>query len=200
MHENSIDIYHVDRLHFPKHSVLPANGYKPLDIETGDAGIVFAHIATHEDFALSPIGKPLFPVIDTLSHEERGRSYIILIAPSLLIILNSDSAFYRIVLPRSAGRIDIRQTLMVPKPYRELENYDDLVAIGAEMHLQLNYQDYMVDAQIQKAQRSIVAPRGPYAWNEGAVAEFDDWVARRYRSDEGTKPAGLLARLAALGG
>jgi hypothetical protein len=68
------------------------------------------------------------------------------------------------------------------------------------MHLQLNYQDYMVDAQIQRAATSMFAPRGPYAWNEGAVAEFDDWVARRYRSDQGTKPAGLLSRLASLGG
>jgi nitrite reductase/ring-hydroxylating ferredoxin subunit len=200
MHENSIDIYHVDRLHFPKHSVLPANGYRPLDIDTGDAAIVFAHLASHPDFALSPIGKPLFPVIDTLNDEERARSYIILVAPTLLIILNSDSAFYRIVLPRSAGRIDIRQTLMVPAPYRELENFDDLVAIGADMHLQLNYQDYMVDAQIQRAATSMFAPRGPYAWNEGAVAEFDDWVARRYRSDQGSKPASLLGRLANLDG
>jgi phenylpropionate dioxygenase-like ring-hydroxylating dioxygenase large terminal subunit len=182
MHENSIDVYHVDRLHFPRHAVLPGKGYRPLDVDTKDAAIVFAHIATHKDFALSPIGTPLFPVLANLTDEERERSYVVFLPPTLLIILNSDSAFYRVVHPRSAGVIDIRQTLMVPKAYRDLPNYGDLVEVGSNMHMRLNYQDYMVDAQIQRAAKSIVAPRGPYAWNEDAVSGFDEWVARRYHS------------------
>jgi phenylpropionate dioxygenase-like ring-hydroxylating dioxygenase large terminal subunit len=194
MHENSIDVYHVDRLHHPRHAVLPGKGYLPLTIDTNDAAIIFAHIATHQDFALSPIGQPLFPVIGSLTQEERGRSYIFLIPPTLLIILNSDSAFYRIVHPRSAKTIEIRQTLMVPAAYRELPNYADLVQLGSTMHLHLNYQDYMVDAAVQRAQRSRFAPRGPYAWNENAVAEFDNWVARRY-----VRPSGAVVPDAAVG-
>jgi hypothetical protein len=191
MHENSIDVYHVDRLHYPRHAVLPANGFRALSVETGDAGIMFKHVATHKDFALSPLGKPLFPVLESLTEEERGISYVVFLPPTLLIILNSDSAFYRLVHPRSATTIDIRQTLMVPKAYQELPNYGDLVEVGAGMHLRLNYQDYVVDAAIQRAVTSRVAPQGPFAWNEGAVAEFNGWVARRYqaelhrRSDEG---------------
>lgn len=181
MHENSIDVYHVDRLHYPRHAVLPAKGFRPLTIDTGDAAVIFEHIATHKDFALNPLGRPLFPVLSELTAEERELSYVILVPPTLLIILNSDSAFYRLVHPRSAGAIDIRQTLMVPKAYQELPNYSDLVEAGAGMHMRLNYQDYMVDAAIQRAATSMVAPRGPYAWNEGAVAEFDNWVAQRYR-------------------
>jgi phenylpropionate dioxygenase-like ring-hydroxylating dioxygenase large terminal subunit len=180
MHENSIDVYHVDRLHYPRHAVLPSNGYLPVELETGDAAVVLAQLATHLDFALSPIGQPLFPVIDTLNEEERARSYIVLLPPTLLIILNSDSAFYRLVYPKDAETIDIRQTLMVPSEYRKLANYQDLISIGADMHLKLNYQDYMVDSAIQRAATSMFAPRGPYAWNEHSVAEFDAWVARRY--------------------
>lgn len=180
MHENSIDVYHVDRLHFPRHSVLPSKGYLDVNIDTGDAAIVLAQLATHKDFALSPIGQPLFPVIDGLTDEERGRAYVVLIPPTLLVILNSDSAFYRLVYPLGAGAIDIRQTLMVPDRYRTLPNYTDLVSIGADMHLKLNYQDYVVDSEVQRAAASIFAPRGPFAWNEQSVAEFDSWVARRY--------------------
>ena len=180
MHENSIDVYHVDRLHYPRHAVLPAKGYLPLEVPTEDAAIVFGHVASHKDFALSPIGHPLFPVIESLTDEERGRSYVIFIPPTLLIILNSDSAFYRIVHARDAQSIDIRQTLMVPAPYQSLPNYSDLVETGAAMHLRLNYQDYIVDASLQRAMSSTVAPRGLYAWNEAAVAQFDNWVARRY--------------------
>jgi phenylpropionate dioxygenase-like ring-hydroxylating dioxygenase large terminal subunit len=180
MHENSIDVYHVDRLHFPRHAVLPGKGFRPLAVETDDAAIIFAHVATHKDFALSPLGKPLFPVLPDLNEDERELSYVVLLPPTLLMILNSDSAFYRLVHPRSAGSIDIRQTLMVPKAYRDMPNYADLVEVGAGMHMRLNYQDYMVDAAIQRAATSMVAPRGPYAWNENAVAEFDEWVARRY--------------------
>ena len=66
-----------------------------------------------------------------LTEEERERSYIILVPPTLLIILNSDSAFYRIVRPRGAETIDIHQTLMVPESYRQVPNFKDLVAIGA---------------------------------------------------------------------
>jgi nitrite reductase/ring-hydroxylating ferredoxin subunit len=180
MHENSIDVYHVDRLHFPRHAVLPSNGYVPMTLDTGDAAIVLAQLATHPDFALSPIGHPLFPVIDTLNDEERARSYVVFLPPTLLLILNSDSAFYRLVHPKGPGAIDIRQTLMVPAAYRDLPNYEDLLAVGADMHLKLNFQDYMVDAAIQRATQSMFAPRGPYAWNENSVAEFDAWVARRY--------------------
>jgi hypothetical protein len=142
--------------------------------------VVLIQLATHPEFALSPIGQPLFPVIDALNDEERARSYIILLPPTLLIILNSDSAFYRVVYPKGPNAIDIRQTLMVPAEYRSLPNYGDLIAIGSDMHLKLNYQDYMVDAAIQRAATSMFAPRGPYAWNEHSVAEFDAWVARRY--------------------
>lgn len=197
MHENSIDAYHVDRLHYPRHAVLPAGGFLPLDIDFHDNAVVAGHLATHRDFALSPIGKPLFPVIDTLSEEERERSYIILVPPSLLLIMNSDSAFYRMVLPRGAGRVDIRQTLMVPAPYRALQNFKDLVNVGASMHLQLNYQDYMVNSSIQRATKSRVAPRGPYSWQEGMVATFDGWVARRYQrglaGTNGTSDHGVAA-------
>ena len=193
MHENSIDVYHVDRLHYPRHAVLPGKGFRALSIDTDGAAIIFEHIATHKDFALSPLGKPLFPVLPELTEKERERSYVVFLPPTLLIILNSDSAFYRIVHPRSAGVIDIRQTVMVPRAYRDMPNYADLVEVGAGMHLRLNYQDYMVDAAIQRASKSMVAPRGPYAWNEGAVAEFDEWVARRYRrglagASEGSRP------------
>ena len=182
MHENSIDVYHVDRLHYPRHAVLPSRGYLPIEIDTQDTAVVAGHLATHRDFALSPIGKPLFPVIDTLTDEERERSYIILVPPTLLIILNSDSAFYRIVRPRGAETIDIHQTLMVPESYRQVPNFKDLVAIGASMHLRLNHQDYMVDSSLQRAAKSRVAARGPYSWQEGPVAEFDSWVARRYQA------------------
>jgi phenylpropionate dioxygenase-like ring-hydroxylating dioxygenase large terminal subunit len=190
MQENSMDVYHVDRLHFPRHAVLPGAGYRPITIDTGDAGIVAGHRATHKDFALSPIGRPLLPVIETLTEDERSLSYVICIPPSLLIILNSDSAFYRIVHPRGAGAVDIRQTLMVPQAYRSLPNYKDLVQVGASMHLRLNHQDYMVDSSLQRAMHSRFAPRGPYGWQEEIVAQFDDWVARRYRRAESALPGG----------
>ncbi|MCW2546383.1 MAG: bedC1, partial [Mycobacterium sp.] len=180
MHENSIDVYHVDRLHYPRHAVLPASGYQHMSVESGDAAIVLVQLATHKEFALSPIGKPLFPVIDALNDEERGKAYVVFLPPTLLLILNSDSAFYRLVHPKGAGKIDVRQTLMVPTHYRDLPNYRDLLKVGADMHLQLNFEDYMVDAAVQRATTSMFAPRGPYAWNENSVAEFDAWVARRY--------------------
>ncbi len=180
MQENSMDIYHVDRLHFPRHAVLPGAGYLSVTIDTGDAAIVAGHRATHKDFALSPIGKALLPVIKSLTDDERSLSYVICIPPALLIILNSDSAFYRIVHPRGAGAVDIRQTLMVPAEYRSMPNYRDLVQVGASMHLRLNHQDYMVDGSLQRATHSRFAPRGPYGWQEEIVAQFDDWVARRY--------------------
>lgn len=174
-----MDVYHVDRLHFPRHAVLPGAGYLPMKVDTDDAAIVAGHRATHKDFALSPIGKALFPVIESLSDDERSLSYVICVPPTLLVILNSDSAFYRIVHPRGPNQVDIRQTLMVPAEYQRLPNYKDLVQVGASMHLRLNHQDYMVDGSLQRATRSRFAPRGPYGWQEGIVAQFDDWVARR---------------------
>lgn len=185
MHENSIEAYHVDRLHFPKHFVLPSSGYLPSPYSDDDVVITTALKATKPNFALNPLGNTLFPPLDALTDEERQISYWIFVPPTLLIGLNSDSVFYRIVYPRTVDSTDIRQSYLVPKKYLGLPLYHDLVGMASDFHIHLNWQDHMVNSSIQRGMQSRYAPRGRYSWQEGTLVDFNRWLAKRYAGFDG---------------
>lgn len=183
MHENSIEVYHVDRLHFPKHFVIPSSGFRGSPYRDDEVVITTAVEATHENFALNPLGETLFPPIKALTEAESRTSYWIFLPPTLLIGLNSDSAFFRIVLPREVGSTDLRQAYLVPREHLALPLYEDLVNMASDFHATLNFQDHMVNSNLHRGLKSEFATRGRYSWQEGALIDFNRWLLKRYRGN-----------------
>lgn len=183
LHENSAEGYHVDRLHGPAHYVEPSAGVEQHDYERGDAAITFGMRAIHPDFALNPTGKPFFPVIETLTEEERTVSMWALLPPTLLIGTNSDSAFYRIMHPKSVDRTDIHQAYLTPSEAQANPLYEDLLNMSADFHAALNRQDWMADAAVQRGMRSRYSARSRMSWQEGPLVQFYSWLLARYLPD-----------------
>lgn len=180
MQENSIEAYHVDRLHSPLHDAVPSSGFFPTPLQEGTGAMVTRVRARHPDFALNPTNKALFPPIATLSEDERSLSMFALVPPTLLFGLNTDSAFYRIVIPRSADSIDIIFGYLVPEEHKGLPAFEELLELASSTHLRFNRQDFMVNHGVQVGLGSAFATRGRYSWQEEPLAYFNQWLIGCY--------------------
>jgi phenylpropionate dioxygenase-like ring-hydroxylating dioxygenase large terminal subunit len=188
MHENSVEPYHIDRLHSPLHDAVPSTGTLPGVDRPDPAAIVARVRARHPDFALNPTNRALFPSIPTLTAEERQLAAYALVPPTLLFGLNTDSVFYRLVLPKSVDRIDIVFGYLVPEEYRSRPGFEDLLELASSTHLRFNRQDFMANHGVQRGLRSSLARPGRYSWQEAPLADFNRWLIERYRR---AAPAGV---------
>ena len=182
MHENSIEAYHVDRLHAGLHAVLPSGGVLPAIYEEGEAAIILQMQAAEKDYALNPTFKPLLPLIDTLTDEERLIGRFALIPPILFLAFNTDSAYYRMVLPTSVGSINIRFGDLVPRKHlrgRRNRETRKMIAEGVRI---FGRQDFPTNAAVQKGMRSRFAPRSHYSWQEDSLPVFNQWLVTRYKA------------------
>jgi phenylpropionate dioxygenase-like ring-hydroxylating dioxygenase large terminal subunit len=182
MHENSMEAYHVDRLHAGLHAVLPSSGVLPTVYEEGDAALILLMTATQKDYALNPTFKPLLPLLDTLSDEDRLVGRFALIPPTLLVAFNTDSAYYRIVLPIEVGKIDIRFGDLVPRQHLRARRHREVRKMITEGVRILGRQDFPTNAAVQKGLRSRFATRTRYSWQEDALPCFNRWLVARYRA------------------
>jgi phenylpropionate dioxygenase-like ring-hydroxylating dioxygenase large terminal subunit len=181
MVENFVEFYHSDRLHHPICEFSRSNSYIPHDFDPADATIVSAGKTTHADFGFNPTFKALFPPIAGLTEEERALAVFFLIPPSLAFGVNSDSAFYFLLNPTAADRLDIKVAGLYPAEYRDLplfEQLEGLAGLGIEY---FNEQDFAAVSSIQRGLRSRYAPRGRFSWQEEPITHFNRWLIRRYR-------------------
>lgn len=181
MHENSIEPYHVDRLHQGLHAVLPSPTLIRMPYHEDDAVIILRHRAIHRDYSLNPTYKALLPVIETLSDEEREVSIFALIPPTLLIGMNVDSALYRIVLPTGPNTVDLTYGNLFPSSHFKERRYQEIQKMATAGLLIMTSQDFPTDAAVQKGLRSRFACRGRYSWQEYTLADFNRWLVKRYR-------------------
>lgn len=181
MHENSIEAYHVDRLHQGVHAVLPSSTVIPVAFDDDDAAIILRHRATHRDYSLNPTYKALLPFIETLTDEEREVSIFALIPPTLLIGMNVDSALYRIVLPAGPEAVNLTFGNLFPETHFKERRYQEIQKMATAGLLLMTSQDFPTDAAVQKGLRSRFACRGRYSWQENTLPDFNRWLVKRYR-------------------
>ena len=106
-----------------------------------------------------------------------------LVPPSLLIGIQSDSAFWFVVDPTgptshaavyglSASRVDRSKCLCL------IELLEAAIAGVANF----NRQDMPTNIAVQRGMQSRFAPRGRYSWQEGVLPQFNSWLVDRYES------------------
>ena len=135
----------------------------------------------HPDGGFNPTAKALFPPILTLTDAERRRVPFVYVPPSLLIGLQSDSAFWFVVLPTGPETHTLSMAYLFPPSTLELPDFGDrLHAAIAGVGL-FNNQDLPTNTAIQKGMRSRFAPRGRYSWQEEVLSQFNRWLVTRYR-------------------
>lgn len=180
MHENSIEGYHIDRLHRGLHEVLPSGTLVPTEYDPNSAAILIRHRAAAKDYSLNPTYKALMPVIETLTDEQREESIFALIAPTLLIGMNVDSALYRIVLPNGPDSIDLRFGNLFPEDRAYGRRFEEIKKMTTYGLMVMTSQDFPTDAAVQKGLRSRFASRGRYSWQEFTLGHFNQWLVPRY--------------------
>jgi phenylpropionate dioxygenase-like ring-hydroxylating dioxygenase large terminal subunit len=181
MLENIIELYHADRLHFPIHEMAPASRFVSTPFEETDAMIISRAGTTVDDYSFNGSLKAVFPVIDSLTEDDKSMAYFGIAPPTLGIGTSSDSLLYVLVVPRSAEKIDLVYGTLFPKGYKALRRFSDLEAIASSGLYALTRQDVAANKSVQRGMRSRFAPRGRLSWQEEPINHFNKWLVKRYQ-------------------
>jgi nitrite reductase/ring-hydroxylating ferredoxin subunit len=173
MIENFMEMYHQSRLHHGIHDFAPSSGASYADYEAGD-GAMFGFSETLEpDGGFNPTMQALFPPLPGISMQERQRIVFALVAPSLLMGFQSDSAFWFYVDPTGPTTHALSMAYIFPESTVELPDFGDTLEEAIAGVSTFNRQDMPTNVATQLGMQSRFAPRGRYSWQEGVLAQFN---------------------------
>jgi nitrite reductase/ring-hydroxylating ferredoxin subunit len=183
MFENNNDGYHASRLHQgPLHDFIPSDRAEFPDADPADAGFLRYNATLHPDASFNPTQRAVLPVFPKLTVDDRARMTFANVPPTLSLVLTSDAAIFLIL--RATGPETMEQDTGVLVAPGAVD--DPAFAHRLEMIMtsagKIIAQDMHVDGLVQKGLRSRFAIRGRYSWQEGAQAQFNQWLVPRYRA------------------
>jgi phenylpropionate dioxygenase-like ring-hydroxylating dioxygenase large terminal subunit len=185
MIENFMEMYHQSRLHHGIHDFAPSSGAWYSDRES-DEGAMFGFSETVEpDGGFNPTFKALFPPLPGITMKERQRIMFALVAPSLLMGFQSDSAFWFHVDPTGPTTHALSMAYMFPASTVELPDFGETLEEAIAGVSNFNRQDMPTNVATQVGMQSRFAPRGRYSWQEGVLAQFNSWLVDRYEAAAG---------------
>ena len=182
MVENFMEGYHPDRLHKGIHDFAPSSlvTYEPYD---ESAGALFGKMGTTNiDGGFNPTFQALFPIIETLTEEDRRELLFAFVPPTLLMGFQPDSAFWFVVNPTSAGTHTLSMAYIFPASTLEAPLFEHLLTATVAGVALFNNQDLPTNTAIQAGLHSRYAPRGHYSWQESVLLQFNRWLIKRYRA------------------
>jgi phenylpropionate dioxygenase-like ring-hydroxylating dioxygenase large terminal subunit len=183
MFENNNDGYHASKLHRgPLHDFVPSERAVFPPADPADAGFLRFNETLHPDASFNPTQRAVLPVFPKLSTLDRSRMTFANIPPTLSLVLTSDLVIFLIL--RASGPETLEQDtglLVAPGAMADpaFEHRLEMITTSAG---KIIAQDMAVDARVQEGLRSRFAPRSPYSWQEGAQAQFNQWLAPRYQA------------------
>ncbi|MCW5715142.1 MAG: aromatic ring-hydroxylating dioxygenase subunit alpha [Bauldia sp.] len=191
--ENYIEPYHTEYVHPGIHDFAPSTGVE-FDGWNGDEdNVIVRYVPFLEpDGGLTERGwaaPASFPPIETLSPKQRHRVGFGMLPPSMNIIFTPDMLCYGLIYPTGpksltvGGGLFTRGGWCMPKSTVDLPDFEDRVARMMEGSRQLGEQDTSVNIAMQQAKSSAFAPRGRLAPLEETLAQFNRWLAARYRAE-----------------
>ena len=129
MFENFNDGYHANRLHEVIQDFCPSDLARFPEPWDDASNVVFRHNGfVHVDGGFNATHKALLPIFPDLTEEDRWRATFALLPPTLCLGLAPDQAFYFLVRPLAAGRIDVEiGYLFAPESMRH-PMFDHLLA------------------------------------------------------------------------
>lgn len=182
MIENFMEMYHNSRLHHGIHDFAPSSGAWYADYEAGDVAMFGFNKTIEPDGGFNPTFKALFPPLSGATMEERQRVVFALIAPSLLMGFQSDSAFWFYVDPTGPTSHALSMAYIFPASTVQLPDFGETLEQAIEGVSNFNRQDMPTNVATQFGMSSRYAPRGRYSWQEGVLAHFNSWLVERYEA------------------
>jgi phenylpropionate dioxygenase-like ring-hydroxylating dioxygenase large terminal subunit len=183
MQENAIEPYHTMYLHSGVHDFAPSRLATFYDWNPEDDGAVF-----HPTGFLYPDGnfnmsfRCLFPVIKTLTEEERSRVMFATIPPNLFLAALPDSVLYYLILPHGANALTLRVGYLYPETTMKLKTFDQVLKTVADGIAVYNDQDVESNASVHMGLRSRFARRTRYSPKEATLSQLNRWLIQRYRA------------------
>ena len=180
MIENFMEMYHNSRLHNGIHDWAPSSGAWYSEYEPGDGGMYGLNKTLEPGGGFNPTHQALFPLLPNTTDEERQQVVFALIPPSLLIGVQSDSAFWFTVDPTGPKTHNLSMAYLFPEETTSLPLFDKLLETAIQGVSYFNAQDMPTNVGVQQGMESRFAPRGNYSWQEAVIPQFNSWLVDRY--------------------
>lgn len=193
MVENFMEGYHNDRLHHDLYDLQrgddPENenmtkGHLGFDYEAGDGVLIGTARTAFRDRGLNPTQRAFFPPIDTLTEDEHWQMVFMFVPPTLLVGLNTDSAFWFTVTPTGPETLNMTMNYVHPRSSKDMKLFEPLFQqqiLGVE---NFNDEDLPANTATQLGLRSRYAPRGKLAKGDIFLAQFNQWLLERFKAAE----------------
>ncbi len=182
MIENFMEMYHNSRLHHGIHDFAPSSNAWYEDFSPGDVAMFGTTGTVHPDGGFNPTFKALFPALPGITAAERDRVIFALVAPSLLMGFQSDSAFWFYVDPTGPTTHALSMAYLFPESTIELSDFGETLGEAITGVSNFNRQDMPTNVATQLGMQSQFAPRGRYSWQERVLAQFNTWLVERYEA------------------
>jgi len=182
MIENAMECYHCSFLHRGYHECAPTWNLLPPQLKHVEDVLIMRVRTTHPDAAFTPTERVMFPVIETLSDEDRNHFTWVNVLPNLILSCNADNVHYLLLLPHGPASITLQVGWCFPASTLAMPRFDDLFAMASMAWAPILEQDTMVNMRVQKGLKSRFAPRGRYSPYEEHLVMFNRWLVKRYRT------------------
>lgn len=181
MHENAIEPYHTHYLHRGVHDFAPSKLATFAEWVDDDDGAIYHPTGfNYMDGNFTPTFHSMFPVIETLTEEERFRVMFACVMPNLFFGAVPDGVMYYLILPQGANTFTIRVGFLYPESTLQLPTFEHTfpsVIAGLEI---FNGQDVVANLAAHKGLKSRFAQRGRYAPKEATLPQLNKWLLQRY--------------------
>jgi phenylpropionate dioxygenase-like ring-hydroxylating dioxygenase large terminal subunit len=182
MHENALEPYHTQFVHKGYHEMAPARNATFVSWDDDDGQVMHPTYFVHPDGGFNETNKALFPVISTLSLEQRSRIMFASVPPTAFLAMLPDQVFLFMILPQSAQTMTLRIVWLFPPTTLDMPGFQELYDSQTGSNDVLNQQDMVTNGFMQLGQRSRFSPRGRYSHQEATLPQFNRWLAKRYRA------------------
>jgi phenylpropionate dioxygenase-like ring-hydroxylating dioxygenase large terminal subunit len=189
--ENYIEPYHTEFVHPVIHDFAPSTGVAFDPWQDGDNAISRGVPFLAPGGGLTDKGwaaPASFPVIDSLSAQQKSQVAFCLLPPTMNLIFTPDMICFGIVYPSSPTSLSVSGGLftaggwLMPKSSVALPDFDARAARLMEGSRQLGEQDTGINVAMQAAKASRHAPRGRLAPLEATLSQFNQWLIAKYRA------------------
>jgi phenylpropionate dioxygenase-like ring-hydroxylating dioxygenase large terminal subunit len=183
MQENAIEPYHTHYLHQGPHNFAPSRLASFYDWNDQDDGAIFHPTGFVEiDGGFNISGKCLLPPISTLTPAERQRVMFATLPPNLFFGAQPDVVFYFVIIPQSADKITLRVGLLLPRESLALPTIGMLLKGTIDGISIFNDADTIANTKTFRGMQSRFAARTRYAPKEKTLAQFNQWLVKRYKA------------------
>ena len=180
MHENALEPYHTSYVHKGYHEVAPASMADFCEWDDDDGQIMHPTRFRHPDAGFNPTQMAMFPIISSLTEEQRSRVMFASIAPTAFFALMPDQVFLFLILPQNANEITLRINWLFPPSSFQAPTFDWAYNSQTGDNDLINQQDMVTNKLMQEGQRSRYVKRGRYSHQEATLPQFNRWLTKRY--------------------